>query len=115
MRKKSYKGRCEKRSLSKCQGICKTYDAIQSAYADMLQSDDSILEFRCNVLMDDLDIGDYTTDFVCIKSSGDLMIRECVFRSHLAKPMTVKLLDASRNYWLRRGVSDWGLVIDAEE
>lgn len=47
MRKKSYKGRCEKRSLSKCQGICKTYNAIQSAYADMLQSDDSISEFRC--------------------------------------------------------------------
>ena len=115
MRKQSYKGRCEKRSLSKCQSICKTYDAIQSAYADMLQSDDSISEFRCNVLMDDLDIGDYTTDFVCTKSNGDLMIRECVFRSHLAKPMTVKLLDASRNYWLRRGVSDWGLVIDAEE
>ncbi len=115
MRKQNYKGRCEKRSLPKCQGICKTYDAIQSAYADMLQSDDSISEFRCNVLMDDLDIGDYTTDFVCIKSSGDLMIRECVFRSHLAKPMTVKLLDASRNYWLRHGVSDWGLVIDAEE
>ena len=115
MRKQSYKGRCEKRSLPKCQGICKTYDAIQSAYADMLQNDDSISEFRCNVLMDDLDIGDYTTDFVCTKSNGDLMIRECVFRSHLAKPMTVKLLDASRNYWLRRGVSDWGLVIDAEE
>ena len=115
MRKQSYKGRCEKRSLPKCQGICKTYDAIQSAYADLLQSDDSISEFRCNVLMDDLDIGGYTTDFVCTKSSGDLMIRECVFRSHLAKPMTVKLLDASRNYWLRRGVSDWGLVIDAEE
>ena len=115
MRKQSYKGRCEQRSLPKCQGICKTYDAIQSAYADMLQSDDSILEFRCNVLMDDLDIGDYTTDFVCTKSNGDLMIRECVFRSHLAKPMTVKLLDASRNYWFRRGVPDWGLVIDAEE
>lgn len=115
MRKRNYKGRCEKRSLTKCPGICKTYDTIQSAYADMLQSNDSILEFKCNVLMDDLDIGDYTTDFVCTKSNGDLMIRECVFRNHLAKPMTVKLLDTSRNYWLRRGVSDWGLVIDAEE
>ena len=115
MRKQSYKGRCEKRSLPKCQGICKTYDTIQSAYADILQNNESITEFRCNVLMDDLDIGQYTTDFVCTKSNGDLMIRECVFRSHLAKPMTVKLLDASRNYWLKRGVSDWGLVIDAEE
>lgn len=61
MRKKSCEGRCEKRSLAKSPGICKTYDAIQSAYADMLQSDDSISEFRCNVLLDDLDIGDYTS------------------------------------------------------
>ena len=115
MRKKNYKGRCEKRTLGKCRGICKTYDAIQSRYADMLQSDEKVKAFQCNVPLDGLDIGEYTTDFVCTKSNGDLMIRECVFRSHLAKPMTVKLLDASRNYWLRRGVSDWGLVIDAEE
>lgn len=26
MRKKDFKGRCEKRSLSKCVGVCKTYD-----------------------------------------------------------------------------------------
>ncbi len=115
MRKKNYKGRCEKRSIRKCQGICKTYDAIQYSYADTLQNDNSVSEFRCNVLMDDLDIGEYTTDFVCTKSNGDLMIRECVFRSLLTKPMTVKLLDMSRTYWLKRGVSDWGLVIDAKE
>ena len=38
MRKKNYKGRCEKRTLSKCQDICRTYDPIQSAYADELQA-----------------------------------------------------------------------------
>ena len=32
MRKKNYKGRCEKRKLDKCQGVCKTYDDIQYAY-----------------------------------------------------------------------------------
>ena len=42
------------------------------------------------------------------------MVRECVFRKFLKKPMTVKLLDASRDYWLNHGVSDWGLVIDEE-
>ena len=42
------------------------------------------------------------------------MGRECVQRSHLTNPMTVKLLDISREYWLRHGVTDWGLVIDAE-
>ena len=41
MRKKNYKGRCEKRSLAKCRGICKSYDTIQSRYADMLQSKDT--------------------------------------------------------------------------
>jgi hypothetical protein len=38
-----------------------------------------------------------------------------VFRKHLTKPMTVNLLDASREYWLRHGVSDWGIVIDEEK
>ena len=53
MRKKNYKGRCEKRTLSKCKEICRTYDGIQSAYADLLQQNDSITEIRCNVLLDD--------------------------------------------------------------
>ena len=44
MRKKDYKGRCEKRTLSKCKEICRTYDGIQSAYADLLQQNDSITE-----------------------------------------------------------------------
>ena len=48
------------------------------------------------------------------KADGDLMVRECVFRKFLTKPMTVKLLDASRDYWLNHGVSDWGMVIDEE-
>ena len=49
MRKKNFKGRCEKRTLEKCKGVCKTYDKIQSAYADILQNDDDIIEIRCNV------------------------------------------------------------------
>ena len=111
MRKKNYKGRCEKRSLGKCPVVRKTYDALQFWFADLLQADEAIGEFRCNVLLDGLE---YTSDFVCTKVSGDLMVRECVQRSHLTKPMTVKLLDISREYWLRHGVTEWGLVIDAE-
>ena len=30
MRKKNYKGRCEKKSVSKCNEIFKAYDAIQN-------------------------------------------------------------------------------------
>lgn len=81
------------------------------AYAMMLQEDESITEFWCNVI---LDTEEYTSDFLCTKASGEQMVRECVSRSHLTKPMTVKMLDISREYWLGQGVSDWGLIIDAE-
>ncbi len=114
MRKKNYKGRCEKRSISKCKEICRTYDAIQYAYADILQASEDIKEIRCNVPLDDLSIGEYTSDFVCVKSNDDLLVRECVNRKFLTKPLTVKLLDASRLYWLHRGVTDWGLVLNEE-
>ena len=114
MRKKNFKGRCEKRVIGKCTEVCRTYDAVQYAYADLLQADDGVKEIRCNVLLDGLDIGEYTSDFVCTKANGDLMVRECVYRRLLMKPLTVKLLDASRDYWLRHGVTDWGLVIDEE-
>ena len=97
MRKKNFKGRCEKRVLPKCAEVCRTYDPIQYAYADMLQADDGIKEIRCNVLLDGLDLGEYTSDFVCVKSDGDLMVRECVYRKFLMKPLTEKLLDISWN------------------
>lgn len=112
MRKKGFKGRCEKRKLGKCKEVCRTYDPIQFKYADILQSRKDIMEIRCNVPLDGCD---YTTDFLCIKTDNDLMVRECVQRKYLSKPMTIKLLDLSREYWLKRGIEDWGLVIDADE
>ena len=115
MRKKNYKGRCEKRALSKCKEICRTYDDIQFAYADMLQQNDSITEIRCNVLLDGLELGQYTTDFVSVKADNYLMVRECVSRKFLTKPLTVKLLDISRDYWSKHGVTDWGIVTNDEE
>jgi hypothetical protein len=114
VRKKNFKGRCEKRIITKCSEVCRTYDAIQYAYADILQASDEVKEIRCNVPLNGRDISEYTSDFVCVKSDNDLMVRECVFRKFLMKPLTVKLLDASREYWLRHGVTDWGLVIDEE-
>lgn len=42
--------------------------------------------------------------FILVKTDNDLMVRECVFRKFLMKPLTVKLLDASKEYWLRHGV-----------
>lgn len=113
MRKMGFKGRCTKKALSKSKEICRTYDPIQGKYAEKLEESPEIQEIRCNVLMEGLEEGEYTSDFVCIKTNGDLMVRECLQRDRLTKPMNVKLLNASRNYWLKRG-ADWGLVVDAE-
>lgn len=115
MRKRNYKGRCEKRVLSKCDGVCRTYSPLQYAYADILETQADIKEIRCNVPLTGLSAGDYVSDFLCIKEDGEMMVRECVMRSAVTKPMTVKLLDISRVYWLNRGITDWGLVIDAEK
>ena len=115
MRKANYKGKCKKRSLSKCKEVCRTYDDIQDAYADVLEKRTDIIEFACNELLVSLEIGAYTSDFVCKKEDGTTMVRECVFRKHITKPKTAQLLDASRQYWLAHGVKDWGIVIDAEE
>ncbi|MFA6849518.1 MAG: hypothetical protein WCS30_04140 [Selenomonadaceae bacterium] len=46
MRKKNFKGRCEKRVIGKCKEVCRTYDAIQYAYADILQASDEVKEIR---------------------------------------------------------------------
>lgn len=90
MRKRDFKGRCEKRSLSKCVGVCKTYDKLQSVYADMLQADNDIVEIRCNVLLEGTE---YSTDFVCTKSNQELRVRECVYRTHLTKPINIDTTD----------------------
>ncbi|EGN44186.1 hypothetical protein HMPREF0991_03125 [Lachnospiraceae bacterium 2_1_58FAA] len=114
MRKKNYKGRCEKRTISKSKDVCRFYDPIQSSFAEILNADPDIEEIRCNVVLDGKDTGEYMTDFLCIKTNGDMLVRECVYRKFLTKPMTVKFLDISKDYWLRHGVEDWGVVIDAE-
>ena len=117
MKKKSYRGtRCEKRTMSKCaDGVARTYSALESKYADKLEADPNVKEFRCQVLLEGLEIGEYCSDFVATKVDGDLMVRECVYRKDLLKLSTAKLLDASRNFWRRRGVEDWGIVVEEKE
>ena len=112
MRKKNYKGaKVSKRVVAKCEGVCRTYDAIQYAYANLLSEAEEVKSFQVNVLLQGLE----ASDFVITKADGNLMVRECVSRKHLTKPMTTKLLDASRNYWKSHGVSDWSIVIEEEE
>lgn len=61
MRKKGYKGRCEKKLLSKSKEVCRTYDPLQSKYADTLEESPEIQEIRCNVLLEGLAEGEYTS------------------------------------------------------
>lgn len=110
MFRENIKLRAEKRKLSKATDICRFYSRLQSAYADMLQNDDNITEIRCNYLLDGFDLGRYTTDFVCKTTSGEYLVRECIDRRLLTKPMTIKLLDASREYWYKKGIHNWGIV-----
>lgn len=114
MRSKDYKGRCTKKKFNKCIEVAKLYDKIQIAYADVLENDPDISSFVCNVPLDDLEEGAFTSDFVCVKTDGDYLVRECVWRKKLTLPRTAKLLETSRKYWLRHGVSDWGIVIEKE-
>ena len=114
MRKKNFKGRCEKRTLPKCVGVCRTYDPLQAKYAEILAEDPEVTEYRCNVPLDG-DCDQYMTDFVITMKDGSTTVRECVYRHLLGKPKTMALLCASQEYWLEKGVADWKLVIDAKE
>ena len=115
MRPANIKDRCTKKKLKKSDEVIRTYDKIQTAYAEILDANPNIQSIRCNVPLEKMDAGEFTTDFLCTKVNGELMVRECVFRKKLSLPRTCKLLDASRDYWMKRGVMDWGIVIEQEE
>ena len=115
MRSLKIKDRCTKKKLKKSDEVIRTYDKIQTAYAEILDKDENIKSIQCNVPLEGIEEGEFTTDFLCIKTDGDRMVRECVFRKKLSLPRTCKLLDLSRDYWRKRGVEDWGIVIEQEE
>ena len=68
----------KKNSVSKSEDVCRLYSEIQKKYLDMLEENQEIKEIQCNVLLDGLEIGEYTSDFVCKKTGNHLMVRECV-------------------------------------
>ena len=104
-----------KKKLSKCKTVLKAYSPLQFAYGNELENNCDIAEIKCNVPIEVSDIeGNFTTDFYCIKIDGEAMVRECVYKEKLLKPYYIKTLDASRNYWLAKGITDWGLVLDAD-
>lgn len=115
MRKRNYKGRCEKRVIEKCEGVCKTYDAIQAAYVDVLAKKTDIEKIQCNIPLEGEKFEAYMTDFLCQKTDCTYMVRECTTRAALYRPLTEKLLDMSRKYWFSHGITDWGIVVDAAD
>ena len=47
MRKKNFKGaKVSKRVVAKCEGVCRTYDAIQYAYANLLSETEEVKSFQ---------------------------------------------------------------------
>jgi len=101
-----------KKKLKKCKNIFYAYNDIQFRFGDVLDSRSDVVEIKCNVRID-CELGDnFTTDFYVVKNDGSIMVRECVYKNSLLKPMNIKLLDASRNYWISKGISDWGIVLD---
>jgi hypothetical protein len=80
-----------------------------------LEEDDNVVSFRCNVPIEDNSIGDFTTDYLITFEDESIAVRECVLRKNLLRPRTIKLLDFSQRYWLKKGVSDWKVIIDAEK
>ena len=102
-----------KRQLKKCKTIFSAFNELQYAYGMQLDENNDIVEIKCNVKLTGCTEGEnYTSDFYCIKRDSEPMIRECVDRTKLLKPMTLKTLDISRNYWLSKGITDWGIVIN---
>ena len=96
-----------KKKLGKCKNIFYAHSNLQFKYGNNLDLNEDIVEIKCNVKLIGCELGDsYTSDFVCIKRSGETMVRECVEKSKLTKPLTCKMLAYSRNYWLSKGIDD---------
>ena len=116
MRNKNTHSITLKKKLKKCADVFYAYHELQFKYGDRLDADPQIAEIKCNVPIeqDELD-GSYTTDFYCVKTDGTICVRECVYQKKLLRAQTIRALDVSRSYWLSKGVTDWGIVLNASQ
>lgn len=113
MRNKNTHSLTIKGKLNKKEGVFIAYNRLQFRYGQKLDVDDEIVEIFANQILDGFALGNnYTSDFVCKKSNDELMVRECVYKKNIMRPSVIKLLDEARNYWLSRGIDDWGIVLD---
>lgn len=104
-----------KTKLKKSKNIFFAFNNVQFQYGKQLDLNEDVVEIKSNVKLIGCSLGDnFTSDFVCTKKNGELMVRECVIKDKLLKPLTLKMLDSSRNFWLSNNVTDWGIVIGNE-
>ena len=111
MRSRNFKGRCEKRSFSKSTTVCRLYSPLMAAFAEKLQTDDTVIAFECIVPMEGTEL---TSDFLITSEGGAKAIRECVPREKLESAIVIKNLDMSLSYWRRHGISDWKTVTECK-
>ena len=115
MRNINTRTRTIKKRIDRSKNILFAYSELQLRYAERLEIDSEIVDIKSNVRLVGFELGDnYTSDFYYVKSNGEIVVRECVYKDKLLKPRTIKLLDASRSYWLNHGVSNWGIVLNED-
>ena len=84
-----------KRRLSKCQTVFYAYNDIQYAYGIRLDNNPDVVYIKCNVKLVGCPEGEnYTTDFYCTKIDSEIMVRECVDKEKLLKPLTAKSISS---------------------
>ena len=57
MRSANIKDRCTKKKLKKSDEVIRTYDKIQTAYAEILDANPNIQSIRCNVPLEKMEEG----------------------------------------------------------
>ena len=104
MRNKSTAARLIKRKSEKCiSGVVRSFSKLQDKFAQMLDEDESVLEYRVNVDKGNVPHFDYlyTTDFVVKRNEGiritksviakELKIRDTSLRKLPGLKMLIKL------------------------
>ena len=89
MRNKNTHSLTIKGKLNKKKGVFVAFNQLQFKYGQLLDKDDEIVEIQANYSLKDFSFGNnYTSDFVCKKSNGELKIRGCIYRKNIMKFIT---------------------------
>ena len=101
MRKKNYKGRCEKKTIDKCKTVCKTYDPIQSAYVYILDDRNDVAEINHALYTALLLSGKLTTHLEEIDRVASKMYDRLVEQLKQRDGNTVELKVLTQTEWVQ--------------